>query len=173
MNKILFIVTQSGLGGAQRYVFEMASRLDPRKYEVLVGAGEKDGELFRKLEKAGIKWLTLKQMKRTPLPWQIVLGIKEIYNLLKKEKPDILLLCSTTAGFLGSIAAFFYRGSTSRVLTKGEEESLLSSPSKSLEYGEVEPRVIYRIGGWAFRDPRNFILNKFILARKNDQSLKR
>jgi len=163
MKRILFLVTQSEFGGAQRYVFETAKYLNLRNYEVLVGAGQGDGELFRKLRNTGVQPVYLKEMRRTPWPWQMALAIKEIYNLLKKERPDILFLCSTTAGFLGSIATFFYRGSTSRVLTKGEEESLLSSPSKSLEYGEVEPRVIYRIGGWAFRDPRNFILNKFIL----------
>jgi len=173
MKRILFLVTQSEFGGAQRYVFETAKYLNLRNYEVLVGAGQGDGELFRKLRNTGVQPVYLKEMRRTPWPWQMALAIKEIYNLLKKERPDILFLCSTTAGFLGSIAAFFYRGSTSRVLTKGEEESLLSSPSKSLEYGEVEPRVIYRIGGWAFRDPRNFILNKIILwAEKITSPLK-
>ena len=87
----------------------------------------------------------LKQMKRTPWPWQITAAIWEIRNLLKKERPDILFLCSTTAGLLGSIANRIYRGPT------------------SLIKGEVGPRVIYRIGGWAFRDPRSRWKNWLIL----------
>jgi glycosyltransferase involved in cell wall biosynthesis len=67
--------------------------------------------------------------------------MKEIYDLLKRERPDILFLCSTTAGLLGSIASFFYKLRTSN----------------------FELRTIYRIGGWAFKDPRNFVLNKILL----------
>ncbi len=151
MKKILFIVTQSELGGAQRYIFELAPRLDLEKYEVLVAAGQGDGELFQKLKNTETRTLYLKQMKRTPWPWQIFLSISEILNLLKKEKPNILFLCSTTAGILGSIAARFYRPQTSSFKFK----------------------VIYRIGGWAFRDPRPFWQNQIILwLEKLTSSLK-
>jgi len=136
MKKILFIVTQSEFGGAQRYIFEIAGNLNKGQYEVLVGAGSGDSELFSKLQNINIRTINLKQMKRTPWPWQIFLSIGEIVNLLKKEKPDVLFLCSTTAGLLGSIASLFVRGQTS---------------------------IIYRIGGWAFRDPRAFWKNWLIL----------
>ena len=132
--KILFIVTQSEMGGAQRYIYEVSKALAGR-YEILVAAGKGDGELFRKLENTGVQPLYLSQMRRAPWPWQIILAIKEIFDLLKKEKPDVLFLCSTTAGLLGSIAGWIYRGPTS---------------------------VIYRIGGWAFRDPRPFWKNWLI-----------
>ena len=151
MKKILFIVTQSELGGAQRYIFELAPRLDLEKYEILVAAGQGDGELFQKLKNTETRTLYLKQMKRTPWPWQIFLSISEILNLLKKEKPNILFLCSTTAGILGSIAARFYRPQTSSFKFK----------------------IIYRIGGWAFRDPRPFWQNQIILwLEKLTSSLK-
>jgi glycosyltransferase involved in cell wall biosynthesis len=147
MTKILFIVTQSEFGGAQRYIFEVAKGLG-EKYEILVAAGEGDGELFRKISnlktqnsKLNLKTQKLKYLKRKPLPWQIILSMKEIYDLLKRERPDILFLCSTTAGLLGSIASFFYKLRTSN----------------------LELRTIYRIGGWAFKDPRNFVLNKILL----------
>ena len=143
MRKILFIVTQSEFGGAQRYIFEVARGLDSVKYEVLVAAGSGDGELFQKLKDtpvapvyAPVRPVYLRRMKRTPWPWQIILAIGEIFNLLKKERPDVLFLCSTTAGLLGSIAGFLYRDRVS---------------------------VIYRIGGWAFRDPRHWWMNKIIL----------
>ena len=136
MTKILFIVTQSEMGGAQRYIYEVARGLDKEKYEILAAAGEGDGELFKKLENTRVKPVYLKQMKRAPWPWQIILAIGEIYNLLKEERPDVLFLCSTTAGLIGSIASFLYRDRVS---------------------------VIYRIGGWAFRDPRPFWKNWLIL----------
>lgn len=144
--KILFLVTQSEMGGAQRYIFEIARLLNKTKYDILVAAGQGDGELFKKLGAIGVKSRQLKQLKRTPWPWQITSAIWEIRELLKKERPDILFLCSTTAGLLGSLASFNDRGGTS---------------------------IIYRIGGWAFRDPRPFWKNWLILlAEKLTSPLK-
>ena len=139
--KILFIVTQSEMGGAQRYIFEIARGLDKTKYEVLVAAGQGDGELFKKLENTRVRPVYLKQLKRAPWPWQIALAIREIHNLLKKERPDILFFCSTTAGLLGSIASFLYK----------------------IQNTKYKIQIIYRIGGWAFRDPRAFWKNWLIL----------
>ena len=137
MKKILFIVTQSEMGGAQRYIYEVARLLDKNRHEVLVAAGEGDGGLFQKLRDINIETVSLKQLRRTPWPWQITSSLWEIRNLLRKERPDVLFLCSTTAGLLGSLASLNVRGRTS---------------------------IIYRIGGWAFRDPRAFWKNWLILA---------
>ena len=136
MRKILFLVTQSEFGGAQRYVYEISKAL-ASGYHISVAAGDGDGELFQKLKNTPVQPVYLKQMRRTPWPWQIISAIREIIGLLKKERPDVLFLCSTTAGFLGSIAGWIYRGPTS-------------------------PKIIYRIGGWAFRDPRPFWQNWLI-----------
>ena len=141
MKKILFVVTQSEFGGAQRYIFEVARNLNKEQYEVLVAAGQGDGELFRKCQMSNVKCQKLTRLKRTPWPWQIILAILEIRNLLKKEKPAILFLCSTTAGLLGSISTFLNK--------------IINTKYKI--------QVIYRIGGWAFRDPRAFWKNWLIL----------
>jgi len=138
------MVTQSEFGGAQRYIFEVARNLDKEQYEIVVAAGQGDGELFRKLQSVNVETFHLKQMKRAPWPWQIFLSVKEIHSLLKKEKPDVLFLCSTTAGLLGSISRLFYK-----------------------------VKVIYRIGGWAFQDPRAFWKNWLVLlAEKMTAPLK-
>jgi glycosyltransferase involved in cell wall biosynthesis len=142
MTKILFLVTQSEMGGAQRYIYEVIRGLDSEKYEFLVGAGEGDEELFKKISKLKtqnsklqLKTQNLKNLKRAPNPIHVIRAVAEIVRILKKEKPDVLFLCSTTAGLLGSIARIFYK-----------------------------VKVIYRIGGWAFRDPRPFFLNWIILS---------
>ena len=140
MKKIIFLVTQSEFGGAQRYIFEMVSNLDKNKYDILVAAGEGDGELFKRLRDTRTQTIHLKRMRRAPWPLQAILSGIETLNLLKKERPDILFLCSTTAGLIGSIAFFLYRIQNTRVKVK----------------------IIYRIGGWAFRDPRPFFTNKLI-----------
>jgi len=158
VRKILFIVTQSEFGGAQRYIYELIGGLNPEKYNFVIAAGEGNEELFEKISKLksqipnlNLKTQNLKYLKRTPLPWQIIFSIREIFNLLKGEKLDILFLCSTTAGLLGSISKLFYQ-----LITKN-----------------YKLKTIYRIGGWAFRDPRPSWQNKILLwAEKITASLK-
>lgn len=128
VKKILFIITQSEFGGAQRFLANFTTSLDKKKYEILVAAGpegdDKNGVLSF-LEKKGISTKHLKRLKRSVNPLFDLLGLFEIRKLIKKEKPDTIFLCSSKAGFLGSLAA------------KG-----------------MNIKVIYRIGGWTFNDPR-------------------
>ncbi len=159
--KILFIITQSEFGGAQRYVYEVAKYLTAQKYEILVATGGANGELFEKLKNTRVTPVYLKHMRRTPLPWQTILAIKEIYNLLKKEKPDILFLCSTTAGLLGSIASFFYKLQTTNYPAKFANAH---RGAGKLQTTNHKLQTIYRIGGWAFNDPRPWWQNKIIFS---------
>jgi len=124
--KILFLVTQSEFGGAQRFIFTFTTSLSG--YDIIVGTGpEGDDEkgLLAALEKKGINTRHLKYLKRSINPLFDLLGVIEIYKLIKKEKPDVLFVNSTKAGILG--------GFTGRL-------------AKS-------PKIIYRIGGWTFNDP--------------------
>ena len=135
--KILFLVTQSEFGGAQRFIYTLISGLTQnftRKYaEIIVGAGPKGDDekgLLSALEKKGINIIRLKYIRRGINPFFDILGLFEVKRLIKKEKPDILFLCSSKIGFIGSMAA------------------ATSSKSRTLN-----PKVIYRIGGWTFNDP--------------------
>lgn len=142
--KIIFIVTQSEFGGAQRYIFELVSCLNKEKYDILIATGQGDGELFRKVQNLPVKTFQLKYLKRNPNPLEAVSLVLEILKLLKRQCPDTLFLCSTTAGILGSIAAKIYKFTKPYILNP-------------------KLYIIYRIGGWAFHDPRNWFLNKLIL----------
>lgn len=125
--KILFLVTQSEFGGAQRFIRTLVSNLDQNKYDITVGAGlEGDDEngLLNLLERSGVKRKRLKYLRRSINPFFDLLGFFEIKKLLNKENPDILFLCSSKAGFLGSLTG------KNRV-----------------------KKIIYRIGGWTFNDP--------------------
>jgi len=134
--KILFLVTQSEFGGAQRFIHTLVINLDKNKYDIMVSAGlrgDDENGLLKLLEspRHGIKIERLKYLKRSVNPFFDFLGYFEIKKLIRKEKPDILFLCSSKAGFLGSLA----------VATNPKSEAR-------------NPKVIYRIGGWAFNDPR-------------------
>ncbi len=123
--KILFIVTQSELGGAQRWIFDTATHLDKNKYQIAVASGG-NGPLSANLQQKNITVFRLKYLARNISPFTDFFSLLEIYRLIKKEKPGILQLCSTKAGFLGSIS-----GKLAHV-----------------------PKIVYRIGGWSFNDPR-------------------
>lgn len=125
--KILFLVTQSEFGGAQRFIYRLITGLDLSNYDISVAAGPEgnnaEGLLFN-LKGKGFRVFPLKFLKRSINPVIDLWGFFEINNLIKKQNPDIVFLCSTKAGILGSFAAKINR-----------------------------KKVIYRIGGWTFNDP--------------------
>jgi len=115
--KILYLITQSSFGGAQKYVFDLATNLDKQKFEVIVAAGG-NGDLFEKLRLAGIKTVSLKWMKRETInPVTDIFGLFEIRTLIKKERPDVIHLNSSKAGFSGSLAAWLAGTNTKVVYT--------------------------------------------------------
>jgi glycosyltransferase involved in cell wall biosynthesis len=147
--KILFLVTQSEFGGAQRFIYTFTTALHvSANYEIVVGAGpegdDEKGLLFA-LEKKGISIRHLKYLKRSIDPLFDFLGVIEICQLIKKEKPDILFLNCSKAGMLGGLAG--------RILRM--------------------PNIIYRIGGWTFNDPwPNWKKKMYILIEKYTAKLK-
>jgi len=103
--KILLIVTQGEVGGAQRYVYDVATSLDPESYEVAVGVGNENHDLTDKLKRASVESVTLRHLKRAINPWHDLLVLGELRDLVKKFQPDIIHLNSSKAGVVGSIAA--------------------------------------------------------------------
>src|SRR3989344_1775116 len=142
--KILFIITKSEMGGAQRFLYDLITHLDPNNYEILVAAGlvKKDG-LLEKLEKKNIKTVLIKNFSNIP-GFKNILAFFEILILIKNFKPNILYLLSSEAGFSGAFAGSLYRLLSGRKI-----------------------KIIYRIGGWAFKEPQNIIIKKiYLLAEK-------
>ncbi len=127
--RVLFIITRSEYGGAQRFLHQLISRLDRTKYEITVLTGIFSGQdfLINYFSRTGINVLSVKSFKRVINPFFDIIATKKIRNLIKLLRPDILFLNSSKAGFIGSLAA---RLSSSRNM-----------------------KVIYRIGGWTFNDP--------------------
>ena len=146
--RVLFLITQSEFGGAQRFLYELTTRLDKEKYEILVASDseEKNGFL-NSLKQKGIKTKSLKFLRREVNPIFDCLGIIELIKLINNFKPDYLHLNSSKAGILGSTAVFKIK---------------LLRPTKFKDL-----KNIYRIGGWSFNDPWPLWKKKlFILAEK-------
>ena len=106
MKKILYIITQSEWGGAQKNVLDLARGLKG-KYEILVAAGlDGGGDFFNALKHADIKHIKLRWLQRSAAnPIVDLMGLVEIFNLIRKERPAIVHLHSSKAGFSGSLAA--------------------------------------------------------------------
>lgn len=102
--KVLFVITKSNWGGAQRYVFDLATSLNKDEFEAEVIAGG-NGLLKEKLEAAGIPVTSLHTMERDVNFKKELLSAKELFKLFREKKPDIVHLNSSKAGGLGAIAA--------------------------------------------------------------------
>ncbi len=101
--KILFIITKSNWGGAQRHVFDLSTSMKNRGHEVWVALGG-DGLLKQKLESAGIYTFSIASMGRDINIGKDAGSFKEIYSVIKNKKPDIIHLHSPKAAGLGSLA---------------------------------------------------------------------
>jgi len=131
--RVLFIITQSEMGGVQRFLYNLIPRLDQEKYQTLVAIGsDGDGEFLKALTEKNVSRAYLSNLKRDSSPWHDIQATFEIRKLIKKFQPHILFLNSSKAGFLGSLATIF--------------------PFK-LKTENYKLKTIYRIGGWTFNDP--------------------
>ena len=104
ISKILYLITQSEWGGAQRYIFDLATNLPLNRYEISVAAGGNQ-KLHTKLDEKNIKSYKLKNLVREINPIKDLKAYFEIKRLLKEVKPDILHLNSSKAGIIGAIAS--------------------------------------------------------------------
>jgi glycosyltransferase involved in cell wall biosynthesis len=102
--KILFVITKSNWGGAQRYVYDLALSLDKSTFDVSVIAGG-NGLLAEKLQSADIAVTSLDSMQRDVNLKKEFLSALELFKIFRKTKPDLVHLNSSKAGGLGALAA--------------------------------------------------------------------
>lgn len=125
--RVLFVITQNEIGGAQRFLAMILNNIDTKKFEPALAYGDTSSDnYFANLDKFSV--FKLKNLKREPNVLSDVKSIFELRRIIKRFQPDTLFLCSSKAGFIGSLASVF--------------------PLKIRGL-----KVIYRIGGWSFNDP--------------------
>ena len=126
--KILYLITKSYFGGAQRYVLDLALAVKNKGYDVVVGCGPK-GELISRLEDAGIPVRILENSQRDLSFVAEIKTLRELYRLIKTEKPDIVHLNSSKMGLLGVLVARALR----------------------------TPQIIFTAHGWPFLEHRSLL----------------
>ena len=99
----MLLVTQSKWGGAQRYVFDLATNLT-QDFEVTVGCGG-GGELVDKIRDLKLKIIVFDNLVREINPIKDFICFWQLYNFIRKEKFDIVHTNSSKAEILGNLAA--------------------------------------------------------------------
>jgi hypothetical protein len=125
--KVLFLITKSNWGGAQRYVYDLATALNRNEFEPVVALGG-NGTLVDMLHHAGIRTIAIKSLVRDVDAKQELALARELYSIFRTEKPDVLHLNSSKAGAMGAFV-----GRLARVR-----------------------RIIFTAHGWAFNEDRPF-----------------
>lgn len=101
MTKILYVITKSNWGGAQTYVYDMATNM--ANFDVVVALGGK-GELKDRLEESGIRTIQINSLSRNINVFKDLFVFFRLISILRKEKPDVLHLNSSKIGGIGSLA---------------------------------------------------------------------
>ena len=107
--RILFIITKSNFGGAQRYVYDLATHLS-EAYDVAVAFGgtgvhySSEGTLAKKLSDRGVRTIFVQSLGRDINLGGDFRAFFDLIKLFKKERPDVVHLNSSKAGGMGALA---------------------------------------------------------------------
>jgi len=132
--KIFICITKSNWGGAQKYVYDLATNLPKEKFDVSVLLGG-NGELKNRLDLAGIKTLSLENSERDINIKRELNLFYELEEIFRKEKPDVIHLNSSKIGFVGALA--------------GKAAGI--------------KKIIFTGHGWAFNEDRDVLSKLFFM----------
>lgn len=131
--KVLFLITKSNWGGAQRYVYDLAANLDRAQFEAVVAlggtgaSGAGPGLLKSRLDTAGVRTILIPSFMRDVSLRQEFHLWRDLTQLMIRERPDVIHLNSSKAGAWGAFVAFM----------------------------TGMPRVVFTVHGWPFKERRD------------------
>ncbi len=100
--KVLFLITKGNFGGAQRYVFDLATGLGA-DFEPVVLLGE-GSALETRLKEKGVRVIKLESLQRNISLKKEAEVLFELLKIFKEERPDVIHLNSSKIGGLGAFA---------------------------------------------------------------------
>jgi len=122
---VLYVITKGNWGGAQRYVFDLATGAKEARFDVHVAYGT-EGELIERLKDADISTHHITSMNNRIGFVNEIRSFKELLTLVRKLKPDVLHGNSSKAGFFAALAGSFL----------------------------CVPNTVFTAHGWAFNEKR-------------------
>lgn len=141
--KVVYLITKSNFGGAQRYVFDLALGARAAHHDVVVCSGG-EGLLVEKLKDEHIRTRTVPGLQRDialAAEWK---SLRALVALLFEEHPDVLHCNSSKAGLLGGLAGRIVNGCN----------FFLRRPRM---------HIVFTGHGWAFNEDRSD-LQRFIIG---------
>lgn len=111
MITVFYVITKSGIGGAQKYVLDLATHL-PNTFKPIVISGpgnEGRTDLARALSENGIASMSLPALARDVRPGKDIAAFFALLRLFRTERPQVVHVNSSKAGGLGAAAARFAR----------------------------------------------------------------
>lgn len=124
--QICLVITKSNFGGAQKYVYEIATSLDRETFDVTVALGG-SGILKTKLEEAGIEVIQIPKLERDISVFKEFSVFGFLYKLFKERKFDVVHLNSSKVSAIAAVASRFLG----------------------------VPKIIFTAHGWAFNEDRS------------------
>jgi|SRR3989344_3599336 len=123
--KILYGITKSNFGGAQRYVFDLATVMKKQGHDIAVLCGG-DGPLVQKLKAENIRVITIPGFGRDMDLLSDASRLLFIIKTVWQERPDVFHINSAKMGGAGIFSGRLWG----------------------------VPRIIFTAHGWAFNEPR-------------------
>lgn len=131
--KILYLITKSNWGGAQKYVYDLATAFSQKKVDVVVAFGG-EGELARRLTSSGIRTRSIDTLARDIHFSKELKSLFAVDAIIASERPDVLHVNSSKAGGIGALL-----GRLRRV-----------------------PLIVFTVHGAPFREDRSFFTRRVI-----------
>lgn len=124
--KVLFLITKATHGGAQKYVYDLATRVPKDRFESKVAYGIR-GKLAEDLAIADVETTQLPSLGRNVAIVSDVKSFFEIASCIRTTRPDVIHLNSSKAAALGALGARIMR----------------------------VPKIVFTVHGWPFGEKRN------------------
>lgn len=103
--KVLYLAQHLTMGGAEQLLLQIATRLPPERFEVVVGCLTREGIIAQELRRAGVRVVLL---PGEPGPRDL-LAFARLVRFIQAQRPDIVHTFLLTAGLYGRLAAWLAR----------------------------------------------------------------
>jgi glycosyltransferase involved in cell wall biosynthesis len=102
--KILFLVRQLNIGGAERQLVIVANELASRGHEVVITSFYTGGALAKQLDPGRVRLISLEKRSR----WDLISMYLKVLRVMRRERPDILHGWMHTQNVIATTVRLFY-----------------------------------------------------------------
>lgn len=108
---VLLVVTKGELGGAQTHVLGLCQALGGgERFALAIGGDDAaDSPLGTAASRLGVRVHALPALANSLSPWQVLLAVRELLRLVRRERPAMLHAHSAVAGMVARLAGLLAR----------------------------------------------------------------